>query len=84
MLTPSQRRLRAQVAANTRWANEDGHANAVRGQKGLYAKFEHEAAEKYPDLTPVARAKRAEAAYRAHMARLALASSKARAARKAG
>ena len=83
-LTPEQRTLRARIAANTRWANEDGHANAVRAQKGLYARFEREAAEKYPDLTPIARAKRAEAAYRAHMSRLALASSKARGARKAG
>ena len=83
-LTPEQRTLRAKKAAFTRWANEDGQANAVRAQKGLYAKFEREAAEKFPDLTPVARAKRAEAAYHAHMVGLALKSSTARAARKGG
>jgi len=83
-LTPEQRTLRAKKAAFTRWANKDGQANAVRAQRGLYAKFEREAAEKFPDLTPVARAKRAEAAYHAHMVGLALKSSTARAARKGG
>ena len=82
-LTPAQRTLRAKLAANSRWSREDGHANAVRGQAGLLAKFEREVD---PDgtLTPEQRAKRAEAAYRAHMQRLAFASSKARAARKGG
>jgi hypothetical protein len=80
-LTPEQRSLRARIAANTRWSREDGKPNAVRAQRGLYAKFEKQVD---PDgtLRPIERAKRTEAAYRAHMARLALKSSKARASRK--
>jgi len=77
-LTPEQRTLRARIAANTRWSQEDPTENAVRGQKGLRARFLREVD---PDsaLTPAERERRADAAYRAHMARLALASSKARA-----
>ena len=80
-LTPEQRSLRGRIAANTRWSRESGRPNAERAQRGLYAKFEREVD---PDgtLMPVERAKRTEAAYRAHMARLALKSSQARAARK--
>lgn len=82
-LTPEQRRLRAQIAANTRWAREDPTANAARGQAGLLAKFENDVD---PDgtLDPAERTRRAEAARKAHMLRLALASSKARSARKSG
>lgn len=82
-LTPEQRTLRARIAANTRWSREDGRANAERASRGLYAKFEREVD---PDgtLPPKERGRRAEAAYRAHMARLALKSSKARVARKGG
>lgn len=77
MLTSDQRRLRAQIAANTRWSREDPTVNATRGQAGLLARFEREVD---PDgaLPPAERARRAEAARKAHMQRLALASSKAR------
>lgn len=80
-LTPEQRRLRAQIAANSRWSREDPSANARRAQAGLRARFEREVD---PDgaLPEPERQRRAESAYRAHMQRLALASSKARAARK--
>lgn len=79
-LTPEQRRLRGQIAAHARWSQEDPTANAIRGQAGLLAKFEREVD---PDgvLPPAERARRAESARRAHMTRLALASSKARAAK---
>jgi hypothetical protein len=80
-LTPEQRSLRARIAANTRWSRESGRPNAIRGQRGLYAKFEKQV-DPEGRLSPVERAKRTEAAYRAHMARLALKSSKARASRK--
>lgn len=83
-LTPEQRTLRAQIAAYERWANEDGKANAVRAQAGLRARFRREVEQKYPDLPAAELERRADAAYRAHMARLALASSKARRARKGG
>jgi hypothetical protein len=82
-LTPQQRRIRASIAANVRWSREDPAENAARGQAGLLAKFEREAREAEPGLTDAEYARRAQSAYRAHMKRLALASSKARA-RKAG
>lgn len=76
-LSPEQRRLRAQIAALTRWSREDPAANAARGQAGLLAKFEREVD---PDqILPLAeRTRRAEAARRAHMHQLAFRSSKAR------
>lgn len=81
MLTPEQRSIRASVAANTRWSREDPAAAAARGQSGLVARFDREVREAEPGLTDAEYARRAQAAYRAHMGRLALASSKARAAR---
>jgi hypothetical protein len=79
-LTPEQRTLRARLAALSRWAAEDPTANAERGQRGLRAKFTREVAAQFPDLPEAELARRAEAAYRAHMVRLALSKSKARAA----
>jgi hypothetical protein len=81
-LPPAQRKLRAQIAANTRWSREDPAPAAARGQAGLQASFEKQVD---PDgtLEPAERARRAECARKAHMQRLALASAKARSARKA-
>jgi len=83
-LTPQQRRIRASIAANARWSRENPAENAARGQRGLLAKFDREAREAEPGLTEAEYARRAQAAYRAHMARLSLASSKARARRGGG
>jgi hypothetical protein len=85
-LTPIQRSLRGQIAAETRWGNTSQAERtraAERGQAGLWARFEREVD---PDgaLPPAERAKRAANLRRAHMARVALASSRARAARKTG
>jgi hypothetical protein len=68
-LTPKQRSTRARIAALIRWSQEDPTANAERGQAGLRARFEREVD---PDntLSPAERARRTDAAYRAHMARL--------------
>jgi hypothetical protein len=80
-LTPRQRRLAAQIAINTRWAGasaEDRAAQGARGQAGLLARFEREV-DPAGELEAAERARRAEHAYKAHMARLSLASSKARA-----
>jgi hypothetical protein len=76
-LTSEQRRLRVQIAANTRWSREDPTPNAVRAQAGLVARFEREVD---PDgvLPPAERARRVESARKAHMQRLALLSAKAR------
>jgi hypothetical protein len=84
--TNKQRRLRGQIAINTRWANasaEDRAEQGARGQAGLLARFERQV-DPGGELEPAERARRAGNAYQAHMARLALASSNARAARKAG
>jgi hypothetical protein len=80
-LSPQQRSLRAQIAANSRWSKED----PKEGTKPARAAFEHRfELEVDPDgtLPKVERKRRAAAAMRAHMQRLALASSRAR--RKAG
>jgi hypothetical protein len=76
-LTPEQRTLRARLAAHARWSREDPTTNALRGQRGLIARFEREVD---PDgtLLPVERARRAESARKAHFTRLQLASSRAR------
>lgn len=80
-LTAAQRKIRAQIAANSRWSKEDPAASAARGQAGLLARFEREV-DPEGTLSPAERARRAQSALRAHMQRLALASSKARLARK--
>jgi hypothetical protein len=79
-LTPSERSLRASLAAHTRWANTpsaERRRQADRGQAALLARF---AAEVDPDgrLSPDERDKLARNAHAAHMKRLALASSRSR------
>jgi hypothetical protein len=83
-LTRNQRILRASKAAHDRWASENPTETAVRGQAGLRARFDRQVRDAAPGLTEAEYARRAEHAYKAHMAGLALASSKARGARKAG
>jgi hypothetical protein len=83
-LTAQQNFLRAKIAAHARWAKENPAANAARGQAGLLARFEREAHEAEPGLSDAEYNRRAESARKAHMARLAFASSKARGARKGG
>ena len=78
MLTPAQRSIRARIAAHTRWSTEDGKANAQRAQAGLQARFVRETRERFPDLPDAEIERRADSAFRAHMQRLALKSSKAR------
>jgi hypothetical protein len=85
-LTTEQLSTRGSIAVNTRWARTgaaEREASGQRGQAGLRARL---AREIDPDgtLGPAELAKRTENAYQAHMKRLAFASSKARAARKAG
>jgi hypothetical protein len=82
-LNRAQRRMRASIAANTRWSKEDPSANAARGQAGLLAKFERDIRAASPDASDAEIARCARSAYKAHMGRLAFASSKARGARKA-
>ena len=82
-LTPEQRRERATIAALTRWSKEDPAANAARGQAGLLARFEREVREADPDASDAEVVRRAEAARKAHMRRLAFNRERARAARRA-
>lgn len=72
------RRLRAQIAANTRWAFEpDRTAATAPARRALDEKF---LAQVDPDglLDPAERALRAEAARRAHFLRMALKSAQVR------
>ena len=79
-LSPEQLRLRAQIAANTRWSKEDPKEGTRPARSGFERRFELEVD---PDgtLPEVERKRRATAAMRAHMQRLALSSSRARRAR---
>ena len=77
LLTPEQRSLRARIAANVRWSREDPRPNAVRAQAGLLAKFVDQV-DPGRVLPGAERQRRAEAARKAHMQRLAFRSSKAR------
>jgi hypothetical protein len=81
-LSPEQRRLRAQIAANSRWSREDPRVGTARARAAWYRRFLDEVD---PDriLPPTERERRAQAALRAEMQRLALRSSKARAAKAA-
>jgi len=76
-LSPEQRVLRAQIAANTRWSKEDPKEGTKAARAAFERRFELEVD---PDgtLPEVERRRRAAAAMRAHMQRLALASSRAR------
>lgn len=80
-LTPEQRRLRAQIAANTRLANEDPVEMTAAARKAALDRFEKQVD---PDgtLDPAERARRAEHARRAYFQRLALKSARARANKK--
>jgi hypothetical protein len=76
-LSPSERRLRAQVAANARWAREDRGLASERQRRVMLTRFEDQVD---PDrsLSSAERAQRAANAMAEHMARLALRSARAR------
>lgn len=80
-LTPEQRQVRSSLASLTRWSREPDRAAATRpALTGFLSKFEREV-DPDGELDPETRAQMADAARRAYMKRLALASSKSRAAR---
>ena len=80
-LSPTERVLRARVAAHAKHAKHDARAAMDKARAAFLARFEHEVD---PDgLLPSAeRQRRAEQLRSAHFARLALASAKARRARR--
>ncbi|HSX68772.1 hypothetical protein [Nocardioides sp.] len=83
-LSPEERKQLARLGAHTKWAmTEDRTAATQPARDGLLRKFEDQVD---PDrvLSPEERAKRAENAKKAHYQRMALASAKARRARKQG
>lgn len=80
-LSPSERKLRAQLAAHTSWAGtSDRTARTAAGRRAFLNTFEQQVD---PDgvLEPAERARRAESARKAHFTRLALRSAQARRAR---
>jgi hypothetical protein len=76
-LSPEQRSLRASTAAFKRWSKEDPKPALAKVREGWWRRFEDEVD---PDrkLPEQERHRRAEAAMKGHMARMALASSRAR------
>ena len=74
---PQTRRLQSQIAANTRWAQEDPGPNMIRARAGIMAKLEREA-DPEGILPEAERRRRAESAYKVRMQRLALKSVEAR------
>ena len=77
MLSKSQRQLRGRLGAYTRSSQYDGKAVTAKARQTFLDRFEHEVD---PDhQLPVAeRARRAEAARKAHFSRMAMKSAKAR------
>lgn len=82
-LTPEQRSQRARIAALARWAKETPSANAARGQSGLLEKFRQQVLADDPNVAEPELSRRAEAARRLHMQRLAFKASRARSKTKA-
>lgn len=77
-LSPSERSLRAQIAAHESWARTaDRSARTAPARAALMAKFERQVD---PDgiLDPAERALRADHARKAHYARIALRSARTR------
>jgi hypothetical protein len=65
-MTPEQRRLRAQIAANTRWSREDA---ADTARSAFYARLERQV-DPHSKLPPGERDRLVRAAARAFSARL--------------
>jgi hypothetical protein len=82
-LSPEQRSLRSSLAAHAMHARHDSREITANARAGFLAKFLREVDAAAPGLPEAERLRRAEHLLRAHMARLALASSRARAQRKA-
>lgn len=81
MLSPEERRQRARIAAHSMHSRHDTEAVTAHGREAFLKSFE---AQVDPEgtLTPEERARRAQHALKAHMARLSLQSARARRARK--
>jgi hypothetical protein len=82
-LSPEQRSLRASIGGHARAAKYDGRKITAAARAGRMAKLRRQVEEETPGLPEAEVDRRANHLLRAEMMRLALASSKARAARKA-
>jgi hypothetical protein len=77
-LTPTERSLRAQIAAHESWAQtDDRSARTANARKAMLDKFERQV-DPEGILPPAERAVRAEHARKAHFKRLALKSAQVR------
>ena len=82
-MTPEQRSLRARAGAHALHAQYDAREITANARAAWFKTFLDQVDERTPGLPEAERLRRAEHLVRAHMARLALASSRARA-KKAG
>lgn len=83
-LTPQLRKLRAEIAAYSRWAMTDDRAAATApARKAALDRFEKQV-DPEGTLTPAERAKRAESARKTYFRQLAFKSAKARRRRAGG
>lgn len=71
--------MAGQIAALERWSREDPARQVSRMLEGQMEKFRRQVLEHDPDVVEPELTRRAECARRAHMRRIALLSSKARA-----
>jgi hypothetical protein len=78
-LSPEQRSLRASIAAHAMHGKYDSREVTANARAGFLAKFLDEVDASTPGLPEAERLRRAEHLLRAHMQRLALKSSRARA-----
>jgi hypothetical protein len=80
-MNPSERALRARLAAHAMHGRNDARATTAKARAAFLARFERQA-DPEGRLPPAERQRRAQQLRRAYFARLALASAKARRARR--
>ena len=78
-MSPEQRSVRAAIGGHSRAGMYDGRESTAKARAGFLATFLRQVDEATPGLPEAERLCRAEHLLRAHMKRLALASSRARA-----
>lgn len=78
-LSPEQRQLRASLAAHEMHARYDGRQITANARDGFRQRFLRQVDAASPDLPEPERQRRADHLLKAHMQRLALASSRSRA-----
>lgn len=81
-MNPSQRSLRAQIGAHTRWANTPDRVAATAPARRAWHERWEKLADPQGEMSPTDRAKAAEHLMAAHMKRMALKSAQARARKK--